>query len=162
MPQMEFAHYPPQLVWLTITFVVLYFLMARVVLPRIADVLESREQRIANDIERAEVMGHEAETAEREYERIAAKTHADAQGIAAEMREKLQAQQAGRIAELDKRLAADAAKAEAEINEAREKAMNDLGSLAKELAQAAVAKLLGRDVGEPEAAKAVDAEMNRN
>ena len=94
MPQMEFAHYPPQLVWLTITFVVLYFLMARVVLPRIADVLESREQRIANDIERAEVMGHEAEAAEREYERIAAKTHADAQGIAAEMREKLQAQQA--------------------------------------------------------------------
>lgn len=159
MPQMEFADYAPQLVWLVITFAVLYVLMARVALPRIADVLESREQRILNDIERAEAMGREAEAAEQEYERIAAETRANAQSIAAETRAALLADQAARMAELDARLAADAAKADAAIRAAQAEAMRGLAELATDLAHAAATKLLGGDVSDKKAAAAVRAEM---
>ena len=45
MPQMEFADYVPQIVWLVVAFATLYFLMAKLALPRITDILETRQRR---------------------------------------------------------------------------------------------------------------------
>ena len=83
MPQLEIADFAPQLVWLVLTFGVLYALMARVALPRIAEVLDSRERRRADDLERAESLKAEAEGALAEFERVQAATQARALAIAA-------------------------------------------------------------------------------
>ena len=159
MPQMEFADYAPQLAWLVITFGLLYFLMARMALPRISEVLEAREQRIANDLERAETLKAEAETAQREYERVAAETRANAQAIAAETREKLKAEQAKKMSAVEAELHKQMAKAEAEIAQARQHAMDGLRDLAADLAKAATDRLLGGSVNKAAAGKAVDAEL---
>ena len=80
MPQMEFADYMPQLVWLAITFTAFYFVMARVALPRIAEAIESRQERVANDLETATRMREEAEEALAAYEATMAKARAEALG----------------------------------------------------------------------------------
>ena len=157
MPQMEFADYAPQVVWLVISFAVLYLLMARLALPHIATVLQAREERVEKDLERAEVLEREAEAAERAYEHAAAETRARAQAVAAEAREKLQAEQAGRLAALEAELAKKYRAAEAGIAEAREKARAGLRDLAADLAQATAERLLGAKVDAKAAAKAVDA-----
>lgn len=159
MPQMEFADYAPQLAWLAITFAILYFLMARVALPRITDVLEAREQRIANDLERAELLRRDAEAAEQEYERAAAETRSRAQEIASEAREKLKAEQNQKMASLEADLAKQTAASTAEIALARQQAMDGLRGLAADLAQAAAGRLLGSEVALADADKAVDAEL---
>src|SRR6267142_2498096 len=66
MPQLDISTFTPQLVWLAVWFVVLYLLMAKLGLPRIAAVVEARRRRREDDLARAAQMKSEAEAAERQ------------------------------------------------------------------------------------------------
>src|SRR3546814_6905695 len=60
LPQLDADTYPTQIFWLVVTFVILYLIMSKVALPRIAEVLEERQERVADDIETAERLRSEA------------------------------------------------------------------------------------------------------
>jgi F-type H+-transporting ATPase subunit b len=68
--------FAPQMVWLVISFIALYLLMARVALPRVADVLETRHGRIADDLDQAAQLKSQAETVIAEYEAALAEVEA--------------------------------------------------------------------------------------
>ena len=53
-PPFEKETFASQLVWLAITFVLLYVLMARVALPRIGGIFAARAKRIADDLAQAQ------------------------------------------------------------------------------------------------------------
>ena len=61
MPQLEVSTFVPQLVWLAITFVVLYLLMAGIGLPRVGGAIEARRRRVDDDLARAAQLKSEAE-----------------------------------------------------------------------------------------------------
>ena len=79
MPQLDVATFPPQLIWLAITFVVLYLLMSRLGLPRVGGVLAARRDRIEGDLEKAAQMKAEAEAVIAAYERALAEARQQAQ-----------------------------------------------------------------------------------
>ena len=54
MPQLDLATFPPQLIWLAITFVALYLVMAYAGLPRMGGIIEKRRARIADDLDKAQ------------------------------------------------------------------------------------------------------------
>jgi predicted flavoprotein YhiN len=105
MPQLTIADFPPQLVWLAITFVVLYFLMARVAIPRISDVLENRQNRIATDLEEARKLSDDADNAKAEYEAALADARSKAHGIVSELKATMAKEQDASKAKLDATLA---------------------------------------------------------
>jgi F-type H+-transporting ATPase subunit b len=78
MPQLEIADFAPQLIWLTITFVTLYLVMARIALPRIGAVIEERRDRIADDLDQAEQLKQKTEKAIAAYEQALAQSRAEA------------------------------------------------------------------------------------
>ena len=143
MPQLDSSFFAPQLIWLAITFVILYLLMARVALPRISEVLEARQDRIAHDLDAAASLKAEAEAALAAYEASMAKAHSEAQALLAQAAEERAGEDAARQAELDARLAGQLADAEARINQAREAAMAAVGEVAGDVARSATAKLIG-------------------
>ena len=77
-----------QLFWLAITFGLLYTLMAKVALPRIATILEERNDRIADDLAEAEKLKRETDEAIAAYEQALGEARQNAYGIAQAARDK--------------------------------------------------------------------------
>ena len=143
MPQLDPAVFPPQLVWLTISFVILYLVMARVVLPRIGDVIEARQDRIAHDLDAAASLETEAETALAEYEKSISAARSEARDVLVKAAEQRAGDAAARGAKLDARIAKRVRTAEARIAAAKQDALDNLAGVAGEIARAATEKLIG-------------------
>ncbi|MGO8916780.1 MAG: F0F1 ATP synthase subunit B' [Stellaceae bacterium] len=159
MPQLDLATFPPQLIWLAITFVVLYLLMAKLGLPRISAVIGARRERIDSDLEKAQQMKVEAEAVIAAYERALAEARQQAQITIKETTERLNAEAAERLRETAERLAAETAAAERRIAQGKATALGNIREVAVEVARAAAAKLIGAEIDGARAAAAVDAVM---
>ncbi|WP_119061196.1 F0F1 ATP synthase subunit B [Dichotomicrobium thermohalophilum] len=148
MPQLDFADYAPQLVWLVITFGIMYLLMARVALPRIATVIEERRDRIANDLAQAEQLRRETDEAIAAYEKALADAKARANAIAQETRDRLNEELAQerqqKEAEINERLE----RAEQEIAKTKEQALAHVEEIARDTTAALVEQLLGEKVSD--------------
>jgi F-type H+-transporting ATPase subunit b len=154
-PPMDATTFPSQIFWLVIFFGLLYLLMSRLVLPKMAAVLENRHKAIEGDLARATALKNETETAIQAYEKALADARAKAQGIAAETRAKMAAEMDAERGALEKQINAKTAEAETRIAAAKASAMKDVGEVAAETAAEIVSELTGATVSKAEAAKAI-------
>ena len=157
MPQLEPLDWAPQLIWLVITFTILYLLMTYVALPRIGSVIDARMKRIADDLATAETLRRETEVAIAAYEQALAEAKQRAHAISDEGRAKLKAEIEGERQKLEAQLAAKAAEAEARITEAKNAAMKDVSAVAADVALDVVRRLIGVAPSDAEVKQAVAA-----
>src|ERR1700746_1787708 len=101
-PPFESQHFPSQLVWLAISFLLLYVLMSRIALPRIGGIMAARSRVISDDLARAENLKERSNAANAAYEKALADARSRAQAIAGATRE----QQARETEDLHKRVRA--------------------------------------------------------
>ena len=159
LPQLDPSNFATQIFWLAVTFIALYLLMSRVALPRVRDVLEERERRITDDLEKAQRLKDESEAVLAEYEKALADARASAQALFAEAAEKANAEAAKRQQDMAQKLAKQLEKAESRVQAAKTEALDNIRQVATEVAQDAAARLIGGDVAEDDAAKAVSVAM---
>ena len=141
MPQLDFSTFPNQVFWLVVTLVVIYLVLSRVALPRIAEVLAARQGAITSDIATAEELKQKAANAEEAYEKALAEARAEAGRIAAEAKAEMQAEVDAAIERADVEIAAKAAKSEVRINEIRKSAAEAVRDVARSAAGDVVAAL---------------------
>ena len=154
LPQLDLATYSSQVFWLVISFVVLYFLVAKLAMPRIAEVLEERQERIEDDLDKAETLKKEAYQVRIEYEKALSAAREKAQEATRHAQEEIakrsaEAESAAQVKvtvmleEAEKRIAASKTGAEG-------KPGDPISSLERSVAQEVVAnavqKLIGVDV----------------
>ncbi len=156
MPQLDTATFAPQLVWLAITFIGLYLILARAVLPRIASVLEERQKRIDGNLEKAEALKVEAEAARAAYEKALEEARVAAHRRLIEAAEVLAREAAERHEALAGKLAEQGKEAEERIGAATRDALKHVHTVAAEIAGAATEKLIGAKIGERGARAAVE------
>jgi F-type H+-transporting ATPase subunit b len=159
MPQLNPADFTPQLVWLLITFVILYFMMAKVALPRISNVLETRAERIRDDLDKAQSLKTEAEAAQAAYEKALSEARNRASTTLRETTARAAEAASKRQAELNASLSAKSKDAEARIAQAKSQAIANLKPVAAETAREAAKRLVGIDIAQAEAERAADAAM---
>jgi F-type H+-transporting ATPase subunit b len=143
VPQIEVSTFTSQIFWLIVCFATLYYLLSRRALPRVSEVLEARQDRIAADLDQAQRLRREAEAALASYEQAMAKAQGEAHALLADVQTRLQAEAAERQAELDRQLAKQLADAEARIATARDRALAEVADAAAGAAQAAAERLAG-------------------
>ena len=160
MPQMEFADYMPQVGWLVITFATLYLLMAKLALPRITDILETRQRRLDHDLELSEKLRDAAQATLAEYDAAIVSARAEAESLLAKARENIQTDTQERIAELNVRLESEIRESDARIRHAMSQAMDELMIVAGNSARAAVERLAGIKVSDEQAKVAVELVRN--
>ncbi len=141
LPQLDPHSFVPQLVWLAITFIALYVLLSRLVLPRIDNTMQRREEKIVSDLDRAQALRNEAASVSAVYEKALTDARGEAQGIVRAASEAMAAESAKRGAEMGAKVAQQIKSAETRIAAARSQALDQLRQVASDVAQAAVAKL---------------------
>ena len=141
MPQLDFATFPNQIFWLLVTLVVIYFILSRVVLPRVGSVLSERQGTITNDISAAEELKLKAQEAEKAYNKALADARTEAQKIAAETKAEIQRDLDIAISKADAEIAARSAEAEEAISEIRKGAVASVKKVANDTAKEIVASM---------------------
>lgn len=164
-PPFDASTFASQLLWFAITFAVLYYLMAKVALPRLGAIIEGRRDRIAADLDAAERLKSESEDAARSYEKALTQARAKASGIAEEARTAAKAKADAQRAETERALAEKLAVAETRITEIKNRALSEVGAIASDASEAVVNSLIGAKATPDEvnaAIQAVLAERNAN
>ncbi|AVM74750.1 F0F1 ATP synthase subunit B family protein [Magnetospirillum gryphiswaldense] len=143
MPQFDPAFFAPQLFWLAVTFITLYVLMAKVALPKIGAVLDERQRKIDDNLDKAAQLKAEAEAAVAAYEKALSESRAHAHSVIKEASERLSKQAEERTRDLSAKLAQQIKAGEARIAAAKDAALTNVREVALDVAGATVSRLVG-------------------
>jgi len=143
MPQLNFHDFAPQLVWLAITFVVLYLVMSKLAVPLISDTLDKRQAKIQNDLDAAEKASEDTRALVAAYEKRLADAREEARRLQRERNEADSAAATARLAELGDKLNARIDEAERRIAGQRAQVIDGLEDMAHDIAADVYSKLTG-------------------
>lgn len=161
-PPFDATTYPSQLLWLAVSFGLLYYLMSRIALPRIAGILETRRDRIAGDLAEAERLRQETDKAINAYEEALSEARSKAHELAQTTRDELNSKVAAKRASVEAELSEKLDAAEENINAIKSKALNEVGSIAEETTIAVVEAVSGLKITSSQASDAVQKTMNKS
>jgi F-type H+-transporting ATPase subunit b len=159
-PPFDSTTFASQLLWLAITFAVLYWLMAKVAIPRIAGILAARQGRVAGDIGAAEQAKANSEAARLGYEKALADARANGFAIAEAARNEAKSATDAERKGIEAGLAAKLAEAETRISGIKSQALSEVGAIAGEATEAIVKVLVDADVARGDVDRAVREAMS--
>jgi F-type H+-transporting ATPase subunit b len=142
MPQLDATSFPSQLFWLMISFVALYVLLARFLLPRVQSTLALRARTIESDITQAERMKTEAILISEQYEKTLAEARAASQVMLTAAQNEIAGRHAARMTELESVMEKKLAESEVAIKGAKKAVADKLAPVAGDLASLIVEMLV--------------------
>jgi F-type H+-transporting ATPase subunit b len=143
-PPFDSTNFTSLLIWLVLTFGLLYWLMSRIALPRVASILEARHHKINTDVLAAHAKRKEADQAAAGYQKTLNDARANAQSLAQETQTRLAAEAEAKRHTLETELAAKLTAAEKQIEDTKAKAMANVDQIAQETAAAIIEHITGK------------------
>jgi F-type H+-transporting ATPase subunit b len=141
LPQLDFSTFGNQIFWLAVALVVLYFILSRIALPRIAAVLAERQGTITNDLTAAEELRTRAVEAEEAYKQALADARTEAQKIIAETKAAIRKDLDRANEEADAEIKARTAEGDKKIADIRAGALDAVKEVARDVTAELVAAM---------------------
>ena len=162
MPQLNPEFWISQIFWLTLTFGILYIILAKLILPKISANLELRKSQIQENIEAAEKQRENSESKLKEYDEIILKSKLEAKNIFKDAREKALKDINAKKEILDKQVDGEVSNAENEIEKLKKIAPEKINKIAIETSTELVKKLIGTEINNSSISAIVDDLSKKN
>lgn len=154
-PPFDSANFSPLLVWLALSFGLLYLLMAKIAVPRVENLLHARAHKITQDISEANALRAKAEEAAATHEKTVADAKVKAVALAQETHARLNAETEAKRLALETELNAKLAASEAQVLATKAKAMGHVDEIARDTAATIVQHITGKPADQNAIAKAL-------
>ena len=141
MPQLEPSSFVSQIFWLTITFLTLWFVMSCFIVPRIASIIDERQQKIDTDIQKAEKISQKAADILKRYETALQKAQTEIDEKMAFQKQQIEASAELKKAEISQYLNQKIIDNEKIIKKEREETLQAIGQIATQTSELILQKL---------------------
>ena len=143
LPQFDPTWWPSQIFWLALCFAVMYFFFSRKALPQISSILDNRRAKVEGDMKAAEELSAQADKIKQEYELAIKKAAAEASATMQKADEAGKAKLNAALTDFRKRYDAEVTAAETRLSQSSAKAMDEMNTIAAEIAAKAAEKIAG-------------------
>ena len=143
MPQLNPEFWVSQILWLVLTFGILYIVLSKLILPKISDNLESRKSQILENIETAETQREESEKKLKEFEKIILESKLEAKNYFNEARQKILKDINNKKVALEKDIDNEISAAEQEVNNLKITSSEKIKKIAIETSSELIKQLIG-------------------
>ena len=162
MPQLDFTTFPNQIFWILI-FVLLFYLVVRyIIIPRLEDIMSSRQDLINADIQQAEEFNKEARQIEEEIEKTMADANTEALDIASSTKLQVNDKVESAMKEIQETVQKQTLESEKRINQIEKKSKEDVQKIATELCMDLIARFSDNTIKENNINKMVGDQIKGN
>ena len=145
MPQLDFAYFPSQILWLIVSFTVLYLFSKHLILNKIKNIISSRCLKINEDLTEASKLRDEAIRLQKTLDQKEKETDDLLIKMQTEITAKFAEEKTEQITKLHQEAAILITTATKEINQAIQDAKEDIGHYAVSHAQTIISNITGTE-----------------
>ena len=162
MPQLNPEFWISQVFWLVLTFGILYFVLSKLVLPKISDNLETRKSQILENIEAAEKQREESEDKIKQFEKIILESKIEAKNYFNDRRQKILEDINKKRIALEKDIDDEISAVEEEINKLKNTSGEKITKIAIETSSDLINQLIGEEVNNSSISAIVEDQSRKN
>jgi len=162
MPQLDPTYWASQAFWLILVFLVLYISIAKLYLPKIKNNLDTRENKIKDDLDNANKFKEQSEMKLKEYDMILQNAKKDIAKIYLDSKNTLDKDIKSKKEVIEKEIENEISKAQKEIIELKKKSILSIQKISQEIASDIIENISGDKLNESSIKATVEEVSKKN
>ena len=146
MPQLDPTYWASQVFWLTIIFSAIYFLIAKIFVPKIKGNIDARESQIRKDIDEANSLKEEADRKLKKYNSLIDEAKLEARKILSEGRKKINEDIQSKKEQIEKDIQKETLEATKEIKKFKINSLNKVNIISEEIVSDIIQDIFKEDL----------------
>ena len=146
MPQLDPTYWASQVFWLTLIFSAIYFLIAKIFVPKIKGNIDARESQIRKDINEANSLKEEADKKLKEYNKIIDGAKLEAKKLISEGRKKINEDIQSKKEQIEKDIQKETLSATKEIEKFKINSLKKINIISEEIVSDIIKDIFKEDL----------------
>ena len=162
MPQLDPTYWASQIFWLILIFTALYVTLSNLFIPKIKDNIDSRENKVKDDLDEAQKLKNLAEQKLLEYERSIEDAKKEVQKIIFESKNELNSQIQSKKKQFDKEIEKEIKAVEKEIEDLKKESLKNVSVISEEMASKVIEQISGEPMNQSSVKAAINEETKKS